>query len=226
MVLSRIGFHSSRCAREVPHLPGPVRRSTSHSASALPTTVLADHSFPSQLWNWPTFPVSPGRARCQTTTWDLFPLVPFLLAARPALDALHLASLSFPLSCSSYCCEDLLPQSAFQLSWRALLCFRLHFVLLFKWEKISSLLFPGFSLHSFPCLPFSPFPPPPLFLLSNFSSFFFSLLLFRFIFFFFLLSPQLFPHSCKINPLKRCGKQIGRGVIKKKKELYSFYYLF
>lgn len=39
MVLSRIGFHSSRCAREVPHLPGPVRRSTSHSASALPTTV-------------------------------------------------------------------------------------------------------------------------------------------------------------------------------------------
>ena len=98
MVLSRIGFHSSRCTREVPHLPGPVRRSTSHSASALPTTVPGWPFIPSQLWNWPTFPVSPGRARCQTTAWDLFPLVPFLLAAWPALDYLHLASLPFPLS--------------------------------------------------------------------------------------------------------------------------------
>lgn len=37
-MLSRIGFHSSKCTREVPHFPGAMLRSTSPSASSLPTT--------------------------------------------------------------------------------------------------------------------------------------------------------------------------------------------
>ena len=81
------------------------------------------------------------------------------------------------------------------------------------------LLFPGFSVHSLISLPFSTFPMP--FLLSNFSSFIFPFLLLCFLFFF-LLSPQSSPLGCKMNPLKRYGKRIGRGAIERKSCILLF----
>ena len=92
-VLSGTGFHSSCCTREVPHFPDTISGQplTQHPHSY--HLFLADHSSPSQLWNWPTFPVLPWRAWCQTTAWDLLSPLPFLLAARPALDSLHLVTL-------------------------------------------------------------------------------------------------------------------------------------
>ena len=159
--LSRIGFHSSSCTREASHLSGPVLRSTSHSASSLPTSG-GDHSSPSQLWNWPTFPMSPGRAWCQTTQLGT--------SSRPSPSCLLLTSSGLAPSCcslslSSHWREDLLPHSPFQLSWRAPLCFRLHFVLLSEGEKTSPSISTLLSLLSY----VSVFLPSPGFSFSSFS---------------------------------------------------------
>lgn len=62
------------------------------------------------------------------------------------------------LSLSHATDEDLLPRSPFQCSWRALLHFGLHFVLLSKGDKIPPLLPPHFSFQSLICLSFSSCP--------------------------------------------------------------------
>lgn len=161
-VLSGVGFCCSCWTREAPYLQIPC---LSQSLSILTShhLFLADHSSPSQLCNWPTFPMSPGRAWCQTTAWDLLSPLPFLLAAQPALASRHLATLSpsraIDARISSHIALSSFPEGPHSASHSILFC-------------QSSVRRHGSSFFhtSLLCLSCSPFPW--LFLPDNFSSFF------------------------------------------------------